>query len=155
MAEIVSRQQATVNAGNKMAPHEALGIRRIVTISSPATAAWAQNDTIASPVTLPVGTRIVGAVASHGAFGASVTLDIGLRQTDSSQTVIDADGIAAAIDVSSAGSHTAANNGVLADENAPEGYVTTAESNIYATLAGANPTDDVQLRIDVEVILPG
>lgn len=153
MAEIVSRQAATTAAGNKMYNHEALGKLHMLTISSPATAAWAQNDTIASPVKLPKGTRITGlGKVFHEAFGASVTLDIGVRDVDG--TAIDVDGIADGLDISGAGI-TDANNGVLVDENAPEGYILTQDAYVYATLLSANPTDDAQLRIDLPVLLPG
>lgn len=148
MAEIVSRQAAKVAAGTKMNPNEAYGKKRVLVITSPAVAAWAQNDTIASPVLLPVGTRFgIGSNASHGALGASVTLDLGTR--DVNGTVIDADGIAAAVAVATA-TRTALNNGAFVAAGVE--YVTTVPCYVYATLTGANPTDDIQLRIEVEVI---
>lgn len=153
MVEIVSRQAANVAAGTKLKNHEALGRLHSLLISSPATAAWAQNDTIASPVLLPAGTRITGlGKVFHEAFGASVVLDIGLRDKDG--TVIDVDGIADGLDISGAGI-TDANNGELVDENAPQGYVTTVPAYVYASLLGANPTDDAQLKIELPVVLPG
>lgn len=162
MAEIVSLEAAKVAAGTKLANDEALGRLHVVTISSPATAAWAQNDTIASPVDLPIGTRIVGFSVFHQAMGTSVTMDVGLRASatvDSAQTVIDVDGIADGLDVAAAGTkseHTAvANTGTYID--ATDNTVTrlTSVANIYASLLSANPTDDAQFRIDVIVALPG
>lgn len=150
MAEIVSRQAAKVAARTKMSPNEAYGKKRVVVLTSPATAAWAQNDTIASPVLLPVGTRFTcNSFASHAAMGVGVTLDVGIR--DANGTAIDADGIASAIDVAAAG-RSALNDGDLVAAGAE--YVTTVPCYVYATLGGANPTDDAQIRIEVEVVTP-
>lgn len=159
MAEIVSLEAAKVAAGTKLRNDEALGRLHVLSISSPATAAWAQNDTIASPVDLPVGARILGYVLYHGALGASVTMDIGLRaalSVDAAQTVIDVDGIADGLDVAAAGiksSFSAAGN--LIGVAAQTIYRTTQVSNVYISLLSANPTDDIQFRLDVLVALPG
>lgn len=151
MAEIVSRQAALIAAGTKMSPPQAMGQKRVIVFTSPATAAWAQNDTIASGIPLPIGTRITcNGMASHAAMGTSVTLDVGLRNF-ATKTAIDADGIAAGVAVASAG-RSALNSGVMVKDGAE--YVTTEVAEIYATLASANPTDDAQIRIEVEVITP-
>lgn len=150
MAEITSRQAAKVAARTKMSPNEAYGKKRVIVITSPATAAWAQNDTVASPVLLPVGTRFTcNSYASHAAMGTSVTLDVGIR--DKNGTAIDADGIAAAVAVASAG-RTAINNGALVKDGAE--YVTTEPCYLYATLGGAAPTANAQIRLEVEVVTP-
>lgn len=156
MAEIVSREAAKVAAGTKLTNDEALGRMQVLSISSPATAAWAQNDTIASPVVLPVGTRILGYRVFHGALGASVTMDIGLRQANAAGTVIDADGIADGLDIAAAGVKTETTTpGVLVTVGTNTIYRTTVPAVVYATLLTANPTDDVQFRIDIYVALPG
>lgn len=152
MTEITSLEAAKVAAGTKLHNSEALGRVHVLTICSPATAAWAQDDTIASPVSLPAGTRVLGVTVHHEAMGSSVTMDVGLRQTDG--TVIDANGIADGIDVASAGVTEAA-NGELVTVGTNTIYTTAVESVVYATLADANPTDDAQFRIDVQVALPG
>ena len=150
MAEIVSRQAAKVAAGTKMSPNEAYGKKRVVVITSPATVTWAQGDTLASPVVLPVGTRFTcGTNASHAAMGTGVTLDVGIREVDG--TVIDADGIAAAVAVASAG-RSAANNGALVAAGVE--YVTTKPCQVYATLGGGTPTANAQIRVEVEVVTP-
>lgn len=152
MAEIVSRQAAKIAANTRLSAHEAGGKKRVIVITSPATAAWAQNDIFASGVQLPIGTRILcDSFVSNEALGAGVTLDVGLRNFDT-KVAIDADGIAAAVDVAAAG-RTALNNGALVAAGVE--YVTTSVSEIYATLGGANPTDDKQVRIEVSVIIPG
>ena len=162
MAEIVSLEAAKVAAGTKLRNDEAFGRVHVLSISSPATAAWAQNDTIASPVDLPVGTRIVGFKVFHGAMGTSVTMDVGLRASasvDSAQTVIDVDGIADGLNVATAGVKSDQTNGAntgtylhVTDNTVTR---TTTIANVYATLLSADPTDDAQFRIDVYVALPG
>jgi len=149
MPEITSRQvTARTGAGNKMTQAESYGKKRAVLITSPASAAWAQNDTIASGMKLPKGTRFLGgSVVSHAAMGTSVTMDIGIRNADTG-AVIDVDGIADGLDVAAAGI-TAANNGALIA--AGNEYVTTEETEVYATLLSANPTDDAQFRIEIEI----
>ena len=156
MAEIVSQEAAIVAAGNKITNDVALGRIKVVTISTPASAAYAQDDTIASPVALPVGSRIIGFKVFHGAFGAGTQLNIGLRQTDAAKTVISANAIATVLDIAAVGNKSEASGA--------GGYLTVANntitrtpevSNIYATFANADPTDDAQLRIDVMVALPG
>lgn len=153
MAEIVSRQAALVAAGTKaLGPTMGTGKATWVVLTSPATAAWAQNDTIASPILIPKGSRILsGGFVSREAMGTSVTLDVGLRKASDNSTAIDADGIAAALDVSAAGV-SLLNTGALVA--AGKEYVTTEDSYLYATLGGANPTDDKQIRIEVPFLFP-
>lgn len=156
MAELVSREAAKVAAKTKMTNDEALARVHVLSITSPATAAWAQNDTIASPVVLPVGTRILGYRVFSGALGTSVTMDIGLRGIDSAQTVIDVDGIADGLDVAAAGAESELSGfGASVFGTAAPILRTTLPSVVYATLLSANPTDDIQFRIDVFVALPG
>lgn len=146
MAEHSSRQKANITAGTRMKPAEVGGKVRCLIITSPADADWAQNDTLASGVPLPIGTRILGSsIVSHGALGASVTMDIGLREY-ATGTAIDLDGIASNLDVSAAG-RTAANNGALVAGGAE--YITSVVSEVYVTLGGANPTDDAQFRVEI------
>lgn len=156
MAEIVSLEAAKVAANTKMRNDEALGRLHVVSICTPAAHAVAQNDTIASPVVLPVGTRIIGYRVQHGIFGASVVLDIGLRQANAANTVIDADGIADGLDIAAAGVKTDTTTpGEMLTVAVQTAYRTTVPSRIYASFLGANPTDNAQLRIDVLVALPG
>lgn len=162
MAEQVSLEAAKVAAGNKLTNDEALGRVKVISISSPlaaAATAWAQNDTIASPVDIPIGSRILGYRVFHEAMGTSVTMDIGLRASasvDSAQTVIDVDGIADGLDVAAAGNKSEADSvGALIGVSATQAiYKTTQVSNVYATLLSANPDDGQVFRIDVLVALP-
>ena len=149
MAEQVSRQAAKVAANQKMAPNEAYGKKRAVVITSPAAVTWANGDTIASPVVLPAGTRIaLGSRVSCAAMGASVVLAVGLRNAQTG-VAIDAAGIATGVSVASAGQYDLANGTFTA---AGAEYVTTVPTQVFATLSGATPTANAQIRIEVEII---
>lgn len=148
MAEQVSKQAAKAAANTRLSPNEAYGRKRVIVITSPDTVTWANGDTIASPVLLPAGARFTaGSRASCAAMGASVVLDVGLR--DVNGVAIDADGIAAAVSVASAG-RVALDNGAFVAAGAE--YVTTKPGYVYATLSGATPTANAQIRIEVEVV---
>lgn len=150
MAEFDSRQ-ITARAATppvKTAPYDQ-GRLNVLIATTPATAAWAQNDTFEIG-TIPKGSRILrSGKVYHGAFTASVTMDIGVRQTDG--TVIDADGLAAALNVAAAGVKDINGGALLVGAN---GYVTTQDVVVYATLAGANPTDDTQAEFEIHYLAP-
>ena len=150
MAEIVSRQAARIVAsasGYKMGAASANGMRASV-ITGPDTAAWAQNDTCGNRDRIPAGSRILGALVSCAAMGASVTLDVGLRawKEDGTGAAVDADGIVTALAVSSATSAYNASGALVASGVES---VTTVDTEPYFTLAGANPTDDADIRVTV------
>jgi hypothetical protein len=149
MAEINSRQITALAATPKMkaSPFDH-GKVSVLIATTPAAAAWAQNDTFVIG-TLPKGSRVLRtSKVYHGAFGASVTMDVGVRAADTG-TVIDADGLAAALNVAAAGVKDI-NGGALS--SAVNGYVTTADVVVYATLAGANPTDDIQAEFELHYV---
>lgn len=151
MPEFNSRQAAKIAAGTKITPGESGGVVRSVVLTSPAVAAWAQNDTIASGQPIPIGSRFLSmSYVSNEAMGSSVTLDVGIRNFET-KVAIDADGIAASVAVSSAG-RSLLNNGLLVAAGAES--LTTAVSEVYATLTAANPTDNAQFRIEVFYLSP-
>jgi hypothetical protein len=151
MAEIISRQAAKVAAGTKLSPGESGGVVRCCVITSPAVAAWAQNDTIAAGVPIPIGSRFLAcSISSEAGLGSSVTLDVGIRDW-TTKVAIDADGIAANVNVATAG-RPVLNNGALVVDGVES--LTTVVSEVYATLEGADPTDNVQLRIEVMYLSP-
>lgn len=151
MAEFNSRQAAKIAAGTKITPGESGGVVRSVVLTSPAVAAWAQNDTIASGEPIPIGSRFLSmSYVSHQAMGASVALDVGIRNF-ATKVAIDADGIADGVDVSAAG-RSLLNTGLLITAGVES--LTTAVSEVYATLTAANPTDDAQFRIEVFYLSP-
>jgi hypothetical protein len=150
MAEINSRQITglTTSPKTKVAPYDDAQIRVFVA-TTPAAAAWAQNDTF-KICDVPKGTRILSSSkVKHGAFGASVTMDVGTRQT-SDGTVLDADGLAAALNVAAAGTKEISGGAQLQ----PAGFICTVDTTIYATLAAANPTDDAQAEFEIHLLLP-
>lgn len=151
MAEINSRQKTAIAAGSKVL-HTVHGSPRCLVFTSPAAAAWAQNDTFASGLKIPKGSRLLAnSIVSHGAMAASVTVDVGLRNFDTG-VEIDADGIAADVSVAAAG-RTALNNGALVASGVDS--VTTVDTEPYVTIEGANPTDDIQMRFEIWYLPPG
>lgn len=148
MAEINSVQKTAMAAGTKVLP-SVQGKRRVLVFTTPATAAWAQNDTFASGLILPKGSRILAdSYVSNGAFGASVTADFGLRKV-SDGTEIDLDGIAAGVDIAAAG-RTILNGGALVAAGVDS--VTTADAEVVVTLKSANPTDNAQMRVEISYV---
>lgn len=153
MAEIASKQatRALGASGAKLLQTDFSKVR-ILTITSPDTVTWADGDIIASPVILPAGTRFTcGTFVSHADMGTSITLNIGIRTV--AGVAIDADGIAASLDVSTASARTIGNNGALVAAGVE--YVTTVPCQVYATLAGGTPTANAQIRIEVECLTGG
>lgn len=148
MAEIVSREAARLaTTGGKIRAASSADMR-VSVITGPDTAAWAQNDTCGNRDIIPAGSRILGAIVSCAAMGASVTLDVGLRTwtADGTGTAVDADGIVTALAVSSAVSAYNA-SGALVASGAE--YVTSVPTEPYFTLTGANPTDDADMRVTI------
>jgi len=148
MAEISSRQKTAIAAGTKVLP-SVQGKKRCLVFTSPAAVAWAQNDTFASGMKLPKGSRILcDSFVSCGAMASSVTVDVGLRDWTTG-VAIDADGICADVSVASA-ARTAINNGALVADGIDS--VTTADAEVYVTIEGANPTDDIQMRFEISYL---
>jgi hypothetical protein len=151
MPEFNSRQVAKLALGNKLGAGETGGVVRSCVITSPAVAAWAQNDTIGAGVPIPIGSRFLSmSYVSNEALGASVTMDVGIRNFDT-KVAIDADGIGAAVAVATAG-RTVLNNGLLVAAGVES--LTTVVTEVYATLTAANPTDNAQFRIEVFYLSP-
>lgn len=109
----------------------------------------AQNDTVRL-CQIPAQARLVGGQIKHGAFGASVTLDLGLRGLDNSGTITikatgdggtadDPDAIATDLDIAAAGQKA------LFEEPAYLFYLTEKELELYCKFEGANPADNVEL----------
>lgn len=152
MAEITSRQVTARVLPGRAEPSQEGGKVRKVFITSPASVTWADGDTIGSGKILPAGVRFTaGAIASHAAMASSVVLSVGIRAADG--TAISgaggAAGIASSVSVASAG-RTAINNGSLVAAGVE--YITTVPCEVYATLSGATPTANAQIRIEVEYV---
>jgi hypothetical protein len=150
MPEIVSREAALTLAssgGGKMRAASS-AVAHASVITGPAVAAWAQNDTCGNRDIIPAGSRIIGAFVSNAALGASVTMDVGLRAwtPDGTGAVVDVDGVVDGLDVSGAVSAFNASGSMCA---AGVEAVTTVATEPYFTLLGANPTDNVAVRVTV------
>ncbi len=153
MPEFNSRQKT--NLANRIKVHPSdTGKVRVDVATTPTAAAWAQNDTFSTGIRIPAGSRILrtGKVY-HGAFGTSVTMDVGVRawSADGTGAVIDADGLAAALNVAAAGNKLIEGGALL---NQANGYLVTSDVEVYATLAGANPTDDIQAEFEIHWVGP-
>jgi hypothetical protein len=150
MAEQASKQATKVAAGTKLTRAD-VGEVKVLVITSPDTVTWANGDTIACPITIPIGARaLCGGFVSNAAMATSVVLDVGLRNA-STGVAVDADGIAASVAVATAG-RSALNNGALVAAGVES--VTTVETVLYATLSGATPTANAQIRIEVPFLFP-
>lgn len=150
MPEIISRQVAKLSASatgfGKQLPTDAIGRVRCVIINTPATYTAAVDDTIGSGIAIPKGARFlsIGRIA-NASGAASSTLNVGLRNFRT-KAAVDEDGLVALIGIQTAGVSNAANgffflNGI--------DYVTTDETELYATWKGATPTANQQLRIEM------
>lgn len=144
MAEFDSRQKTNLANRIKVPPTD-YGKVQVAVATTPATAAWAQNDTWGTGIRIPAGSRILrSGRLSHGIFGASVTAHVGIRALDG--TVIDVDGIAASLDVAAAGVKELDGGSLFA---AGVAYTTTQEAEVYVTLLSANPTDNAQAEVEI------
>ncbi len=151
MPEFNSREKALLDAG-KLIEHTDHGTPRCLKFTTPATAAWAQNDTFGSGLKIPKGSRLLpNGVVSHGAFGSSVTMDVGLRRFVDRTTEIDNDGLLVAGDVAAAGSKDLRGPLVASGVSAPLAY----DAEPFATLKAANPTDDAQATFYIWYLPPG
>jgi hypothetical protein len=155
MAEQTSREAARIAsaaAGYKMRAASSGKVRASV-ITGADVVAWAQNDTCGNRDIIPAGSRMIGAFVSNGALGASVTMDVGLRAwtKDGTGAVVDVDGLVDGLDVSAAQSTFNASGSMVAGGG---DSVTTVPTEPYFTLLGANPTDDVDVRVTVLYIAP-
>jgi hypothetical protein len=137
MAEINSQQVAkTITIPVvKLNPTEKHGRVRQMFAKLPATyAALNIADTVYLG-NIPGNARIVGAKVSNATGTASSTLGVGLRSL--SGTVIAALGLFSAVDIATAGDKTVALNGTLVANGADYTTPAGAESQVYATIAGA------------------
>ena len=134
MAEVKSTQTTTIANGYKGLPTADHGRRRIFFAEYLAPASTqAVSDTIYLG-DLPKGARICKDwVVSFSTGTASCTIDVGFR-SKATGTVIDVDGIAAAVAITTAG-QSGLNNG--SSLTAGLSYVTTEVVEVYATIRTA------------------
>lgn len=149
MAEVNTTQGAKLVASQKLLPHEAHGRVRMLSAKMPAVyAALNINDTIFLG-RIPVNSRLLAsAKVSCAAGNASSTLDIGFRSTKTG-VVIDADGIASAVNTAAAGQKDANNGSAIT--NGLE-YVTTELVDVYATVTGAALAANQALKFEIPYV---
>lgn len=118
-----------------------------------AAAVIAQNDSVRF-VTIPKGARLVGGLVKHGAFGSSVTLDIGLKAADGSgyldaagTVADDPDAIATNLDIAAAGTKT------VFEETPYLFYETEKELEVTFLFEGANPADNVEISGYIDYVV--
>lgn len=154
MAEVLSLQAARAGAGatgyGKRLPTDQGKVQTIL-VTAPAGTTWASGDTVASGVSLPVGSRFLstGQMATD-AMGAGITADVGLRNF-ATKAVIDADGIGAAVNMATSTVRSVQNGAFLSAMD----YVTTEPAEVYVTLAGGTPTANTRFRLELQVLIPG
>lgn len=123
-------------------PYEVGGRVRSLYASITASAqTLAQNDRIYL-FDLPANAQPQLLRTKYGAFGASVTLDIGYGAADAATE----DDFEAALDISSAGS-------TLGWCDSGDVISTTAKTPVYAHFEGANPADDKVLEVWLYYVL--
>lgn len=150
MAEVNSVQAQKVADRKKLMPAESHGRQRVLVATLAAThAAYAVNDTILLGV-VPVNSRfLTGGVLSVGGAGtASSTVTIGIRIANT-KVVIDADGVATAVDISAA-AKVPADTGALVAGAAD--YITPADVEVYATVLGAVLAANQQIRFEIPYV---
>lgn len=150
MADINGRAAAEIAAGRKVL-HDTVGVHKVAVAEMPAAYTAAQNDTVGSGVILKKGTRLLsGVTISGGTNTASLTCAVGLRNPVT-KVAIDATAIAAATAITTAAT-VQVNTGTKI--TAGQRYVLDQDAEIYFTLAGAAPTANIPLRVEVPHIAP-
>lgn len=111
-------------------------------------AGGAIGDTIDFCV-IPKGARLtMFGIVSCSAGTASATMDLGLKSL-ATGTAVDADGIAAAVNIAAAGQKTA-NGGALVTGGAE--YILTEDCILYGTVAAAAPPSGQSIVVDVPYV---
>jgi hypothetical protein len=148
MAALYSTQETNRRAGSKNLPNTTTGKHRSAYGRYVYAAAGAIADTIDFCI-VPKGARITQiGIVSCSTGTASATMDVGLKSLKTG-TPIDADGIAVAVNIASAGQKSASNGALIA--NGAE-YITTEDVVVYGTIAGATPPSGQAIVVDVPYV---
>lgn len=148
MADINGRAAAEIAAGRKVLP-DTQGESARAVCEMPTTYTAAQDDTVGTGVILKKGARLLCPVTiSNAANTASLTLAVGLRNP-TTKVAIDATAIAAATAITSAAT-AQVNTGTKLTGG--QRYVLDQDAEIYFTLAGAAPTANAAIRVEVPYI---
>ena len=148
MPDINGRAAAELAAGRKVLP-DTQGESGRAVCEMPTTYTAAQNDTVGTGVILKKGTRLLCPVTiSNAANTASLTLAVGLRNPVT-KVATDATAIAAATAITTAATQQV-NTGTKL--TAGQRYVLESDQEIFFTLAGATPTANAAIRVEVPYI---
>lgn len=153
MAELitVTRSEVDYQAGRKATPTE-LNRIRVAIVETPATyAAPAQNDTAATHLVLPAGSRIMAAVLLSCAAGtAASTLSVGIRDAVTKVAIVaDAILLNAAINAATT-LYLFTGTKVITGQY----YLVPQDAEIYLTFTGAVGTANQAIRLEIQWISP-
>lgn len=129
MANVPSDQLAAIAVRDLLKPSEIEGRVRVAYAKMTGDQTLAQNDTV-TLFTLPKGARPLAFGGVSGAFGASVTFDIG-KSAGAAEFV-------AAVDISAAAQFVRTSLDLSA---------LTADTLVYGSFEGANPADNVNIEV--------
>ena len=147
--DIASRQTAKLaGRSGKMAVTDNLGVRRALTLTSPAVFAAAVGDVLVGP-TLPKGSRLLlGSALSCAAGASGSTCDVGLRVKVTGE-VLDQTAIATGVPLGVA-AVTALTNGSKVAGGIE--YLTPHECEVIVTFTGAAPAANQAIRVGLEYV---
>lgn len=148
MADINGRIPAELAAGRK-ALYDSQSKSFVAVAEMPTTYTAGQNDTVATGVILKKGSRLLAPVTISGNTNtASLTVAVGIRDA-TTKVAIDATALAAATAITTAAT-VQVNTGTKL--TAGQRYVLPQDVEVYFTLAGAVPTANVPLRVEIPYI---
>jgi hypothetical protein len=152
MAELstITRSSAAIALGRKTDP-TAQNRVRVAVLETAAAYTAASGDTFATGLVLPKGSRLLCPVTiSNATNTASLTLAVGLRDAVT-KVAIDATAIAAATAITTAAT-AQVNTGTKL--TAGQTYTLPQDAEIYGTFAGATPTANAAIRVEVLYVAP-
>jgi hypothetical protein len=150
MADVNGRLPTEVAAGRKVL-YDTQGEKSVAVCEMPSAYTAAQNDTVGTGIILKKGARLLaGVMLSNAANTASLTLAVGIRNPVT-KAAIDATAIMAATAITSAAT-AQVNTGTKL--TAGQRYVLLEDAEIYFTLAGAAPTANAAIRVEVPYLQP-
>lgn len=145
MAEINGRGAAELAAGRKIL-FDSQGKSFVAVCEMPTTYTAASGDTVGSGLVIKKGARLLsGVTISNAANTASLTLAVGIRNA-LTKVAVDATALAAATAITTAAT-AQVNTGTKI--TAGQRYVLDQDCEIYFTFAGATPTANAAIRVEV------
>ncbi len=153
MAELVTvvRSEVDYQAGRKATPSELNRVRAAIIETAATYAAPAQNDTAATHLVIPAGSRIMAAVLLSCAAGtAASTLSVGLRDAIT-KVAIDATAVLNAAAINAA---TTVNLFTGSKVITGQYYLVPQDAELYLTFGGAAGSANQAIRVEVLWVSP-